>query len=76
MEGTFSAATAQGSGPMGKAMSIAGMVIGGLIAIAFALDLVLEIPFGGKGGGLAHIGMALCGAILAYLAFDSFREAK
>jgi hypothetical protein len=76
MEGTFSAATAQGSGPMGKAMSIAGMVIGGLLAIAFALNFVLQIPFGGKGGTMANIGMALCGAILAYLAFHAFREAK
>jgi hypothetical protein len=76
MEGTFSAATTQGSGPMGKAMSIAGMVIGGLVTVAFALDLALGIPFGGKGGAFADIGMALCGGILTYLAFNAFREAK
>ena len=31
---------------MAKAMSIAGMVIGGLVALMFGLDLALKIPFG------------------------------
>jgi hypothetical protein len=59
---------------MGKAMSIAGMVIGGLIGVMFALDAVLEVPFGGKGGMIVDVGFALCGAILAYLGWNAFRE--
>ena len=35
---------------MGKAMSIAGMVTGGLVAVAFLANLVINAPFGGYGG--------------------------
>jgi hypothetical protein len=63
---------------MGKAMSVAGMVIGGLVAAMFALDLFLGVPFGGpsKGGAMSDIGLALCGAILAYLGWNAFREVR
>jgi hypothetical protein len=59
---------------MGKAMSIAGLVIGGVLAVAFALDLVLAIPFGGR-VPLMDIGFAICGAILAYLSYSALRDA-
>ncbi len=63
---------------MGKAMSVAGMVVGGLVAVMFTLDLFLHIPFGGpsKGGAMSDIGLALCGAMLAYLGWNAFREIK
>jgi hypothetical protein len=63
---------------MGKAMSVAGLVVGGLVAVMFTMDLFLAIPFGGpsKGGALPDIGLALCGAILAYLGWNAFREIK
>jgi hypothetical protein len=63
---------------MGKAMSVVGLVIGGLVAALFAMDLFLGFPFGGafKGGALSDIGMAVCGAILAYLGWNAFREVK
>ena len=58
-------------------MSIAGMVIGGLVAVAFTLDLVLGIPFGGQAGmGMTNIGFAVCGVILAYLGWSAFRDVK
>jgi hypothetical protein len=68
----------QGLGPMGKAMSVAGMIVGGLVAVMFAVDIFLNIPFGGpsRGGLFADIGLSLCGAILAYLGWNAFREAK
>jgi hypothetical protein len=60
---------------MGKAMSIAGMVIGGLVAVMFALDAVIGIPFGGREGmWLPDLGLAICGTILAYLGWNAFRE--
>jgi hypothetical protein len=59
---------------MGKAMSIAGMVTGGLVAVVFLLDLVIRFPFGGKGGLMVDIGFFICGAILAYLGWNAFRE--
>jgi hypothetical protein len=63
---------------MGKAISVVGLVIGGLVAALFAMDLFLGFPFGGasKGGALSDIGMAVCGAILAYLGWNAFREVK
>jgi hypothetical protein len=59
---------------MGKAMSIAGMVTGGLLAVAFLMDAFLGVPFGGVGGMLPAIGFAVCGLILAYLGWNAFRE--
>jgi hypothetical protein len=63
---------------MGKAMSVAGLVVGGLVAVMFTLDLFLSFPFGGpsKGGAMSDIGMAICGAIVAYLGWNAFRDVK
>ncbi len=60
---------------MGKAMSIAGLVLGGLFALVFTLDLAVGFPFGAKAGPLVSLGFAICGAILAYLGWNAFREA-
>jgi hypothetical protein len=59
---------------MGKVMSIAGMVTGGLVAVAFLANLLIDAPFGGYGSALVNIGFVLCGAILAYLGWNAFRE--
>lgn len=76
---SHAAAGLRGLGPMGKSMSVAGLVIGGLVAVMFALDLALGIPFGGtsRGGSvLTDIGLALCGGILAYLGWNAMRDVK
>jgi hypothetical protein len=73
MADNSSTADIRGIGPMGKVMSIAGMVIGGLLAIAFALDLVAKAPFGGK-SPLMDIGFLVCSGILTYLSWSVFRE--
>ena len=59
---------------MGRAMSIAGMVIGGLFALMFLLDLTTGFPFGRRAGAMVSLGFFLCGAILAYLGWNAFRE--
>jgi hypothetical protein len=59
---------------MGKAMSIAGMVVGGTLAVIFALDLMLKVPFGGR-VPMMNIGFLVCGGILAYLSWSAFRDA-
>ena len=63
---------------MGKAMSVAGLIVGGLMAAMFTVDLFLGFPFGGpsKGGAMSDIGLAICGAILAYLGWNAFRDVK
>jgi hypothetical protein len=75
MAGVSATADVRGIAPMGKAMSIAGMVVGGLLAVAFALDLVAGFPFGGRSPMMA-IGFMICGGTLAYLSWNAFREAS
>lgn len=58
---------------MAKAMSIAGMVVSGLIVLAFGLDLILEIPFSGA-NKVADAGFLISGGILAYLSWNAFRD--
>jgi hypothetical protein len=60
---------------MGKAMSIAGMVVAGLIAFVFAFDLVLGFPFGGA-NKVIDGGFLVCGAILGYLSWNAFRDVR
>lgn len=58
---------------MPKAMSIFGMVVAGLLLLAFGLDPILGIPFGGA-NTMMDIGFAVCAAILGYMSFDAFRS--
>jgi hypothetical protein len=63
---------------MSKAMTIAGMVVAGLIGLIFALDLVGGESFGPFGGAskTMDIGALVSAAILGYLSRDAFREAR
>ncbi|HEX4414843.1 MAG TPA: hypothetical protein VH107_14510 [Lacipirellulaceae bacterium] len=76
MASSSAIAATQGSGPMAKAMSVAGMVIGGLVAALFVMDLALKTPFGRIAGVPSDLGLAICGGIVAYLGWNAFREAK
>lgn len=58
---------------MAKAMSIFGMVVAALMLLAFGLDPILGIPFGGA-NTLIDIGFAIAAAILGYMSFDAFRS--
>lgn len=58
---------------MAKALTFGGMAVAGLSLLAFALDLVIGIPFGGE-NMLIDIGFILCAAILGYLSWNAFRE--
>jgi hypothetical protein len=60
---------------MGKAMSIAGMVVAGLITLLFALDLLLNIPFSGA-SMMMDIGFLICGLVLGYLSWNAFRDSR
>jgi len=66
---------AQGAGPMAKAMSIAGMVVAGLLVLAFGVDLALGIPFGGA-DMITDAGFLVSGAILGYLSWNALRDSK
>ena len=58
---------------MGKAMSIAGMVVAGLIAFLFAFDLALKFPFS-RANPAMDIGFLFCALALAYLSWNALRD--
>ena len=66
--------TSSGAG-MAKALTIFGMVVGGLLALLFTLDLAAGIPFGGA-NMMMDIGGMIAGLILGYVSFETFREQK
>lgn len=59
---------------MSKAMTIAGMVVAGLIGLLFAADLLVSIPFGGH-STVMDVGAIVSAAILGYLSWDAYRDA-
>ena len=60
---------------MAKAMSIAGMIVAGLIALIFVADLAVKIPFG-RVGTVTDVGFLVSALILAYLSWNAFRDSK
>jgi hypothetical protein len=60
---------------MAKAMSIAGLVAGGLTALVFTLDLALGLPFG-RQQIVMDVGFLIVGGILAYLGWSALREVQ
>lgn len=59
---------------MSKALTIAGMVVAGLVGLIFAMDLAVGVPFGGA-SKIMDIGAVISAAILGYLSWDAFRDA-
>ena len=75
MAGFQSTTAVRGSGPMAKAMSIAGMIVAGLLALVFIADLALGIPFN-RVGPLTDVGFLASASILGYLSWNAFRDSK
>lgn len=75
MAGFHSTTAVRGSGPMAKAMSIAGMIVAGLLALVFIADLAVGIPFS-RVGLMTDVGFLVSASILGYLSWNAFRDAK
>jgi hypothetical protein len=60
---------------MSKALTIAGMVVAGLVGLVFVADLAVNIPFDGA-NKVMDVGAVLAAAILGYLAWDAMREIR
>ena len=60
---------------MSKALTIAGMVVSGLVALVFAVDLAVGIPFD-KASVLMDVGAIVAAALLGYLSWDALREIR
>jgi hypothetical protein len=59
---------------MQRALAIAGLVVAGLIALLFAVDLIAGIPFGGK-SMLMDVGTIVAALVLGYMSWNTLREA-
>ena len=59
---------------MQRALAIAGLVVAGLIALLFALDLIAGIPFGGK-SMLMDVGTIVAALVLGYMSWNTLRDA-
>ncbi len=75
MAGFHTVTAVRGSGPMAKAMSIAGMIVAGLLALVFTADLAVAIPFS-RVGPLTDVGFMVSALILGYLSWNAFRDSK
>ena len=75
MAGFHTVTAVRGSGPMAKAMSIAGMIVAGLLALIFIADLAMGIPFS-RFGTMTDVGFLVSSLILAYLSWNAFRDSK
>ncbi len=65
---------------MSKAMTIAGLVVAGLIGLVFTADLLLGMPFGGTSdrpwGMMMDIFSVISAGILGYLSWHAMREIR
>jgi hypothetical protein len=61
--------------PMSKALTILGMVVAGLVALLFAIDLAVGIPFD-RANTVMDIGALIAAAILGYLSWDALRDVR
>ena len=62
---------------MPKALCILGMVVAVLLAALFGIDLVLRFPSGAISPGMntvIDVGFIVCGLILGYLSWSTWRE--
>lgn len=58
---------------MPKALAISGMAIAGLLVLMFGLDLAISVPFG-RASFAMDVMMLVCGAVLGYMSWNTFRE--
>jgi hypothetical protein len=61
--------------PMSKALTIAGMVVAGLVGLVFAVDLAVGIPFDGA-RPMMDVGALISALVLGYLAWDALRDVR
>jgi hypothetical protein len=60
---------------MEKKLCIASMVVAGLLLLAFLVDLIIKIPFGGPPDFLfIDIVGVLTGGILVYLSWNALKD--
>jgi hypothetical protein len=58
---------------MPRVLTVAGMVIAGLLVLMFGLDLALRVPFG-RASLAMDVAILICGAALGYMSWSTYRE--
>ncbi len=61
--------------PMSKALTIVGMVVAGVVGLAFALDWAVGIPFD-LADWRMNLGALIAAAVLGYLSWDAMRDVR
>ena len=61
--------------PMSKALTILGMVVAGIIGIAFLLDWIVGFPFNGADWRM-NLGALIGAGLLGYLSWDAMRDVR
>ena len=75
LESSTTVPSLQIGSPMSKAMTIAGMAVAGLLAVVFAVDLAVGIPFDGANKTM-DIGGIIAAGLLGYASWDALREVR
>jgi hypothetical protein len=64
-----------GSMGMAKGLTLFTMVVAAIIVLVFGLDLAAKFPFGRPQGAiLLDASFVVCGLLLAYIGWTTFRE--
>jgi hypothetical protein len=58
---------------MPRALAISGMAVAGLLVLLFGLDLAIQIPFG-RASMAMDIAILICGGVLGYMSWNTYRE--
>jgi hypothetical protein len=64
---------------MEKWLCLGSLGVAGFVLLLFVLDIALGIPFGGRGVSgmmIVDIVAILASAIIAYLAYDAYRDVR
>jgi hypothetical protein len=58
---------------MPRVLTIAGMVVAGLLVLMFGLDLAVRVPFG-RASMAMDVAILICAAALGYMSWTTYRE--
>jgi hypothetical protein len=58
---------------MPRVLTVAGMVVAGLLVLMFGLDLAVRVPFG-RASLAMDVAILICAAALGYMSWSTYRE--
>jgi len=61
---------------MPKVLCIVSLVISALVFLLFLVDLIAQVPFGGAGGLVGHLGMLFGAAVIGTFSVLTYPECR